>query len=254
MLRRVAPFTTDESGQPISFPSLEPTSTFVVCRDEEVPPARPMESRQAVVRWIDECLLGDLRTLLLGIDRFHEKQPTARPLGGCNFLLAAGCFMTLEYFGQVYGQGKDATSAARRYVADFLSRVAGRYSEVFDVLWSCFRNGIVHGSWPQAACVRGDGASRIAVGANPCAAGEHLGPAMDYSGQSFVISSAKLFSDLQTSFDDHFQTWLLNDSDDGVLLRAAPRLLEINPRDTARVRQLMVIRRWSEASRRERGA
>jgi hypothetical protein len=69
MLRPIASFTTDETGQPVSLPSLEASSTFVICHDEEVPPIRAMESREAVARWIDECVLGDLRTLRLGIER-----------------------------------------------------------------------------------------------------------------------------------------------------------------------------------------
>lgn len=109
MLRTVGSFKTDETGHPVSLPDLEPNSTFVVCHDEEVPAAQPMESRQEIIKWIDDCILGDLRTLRLGIDRFHEKPVTPRPLGGCNFLLAAGCCMALEYFGQVYGQGSNAT-------------------------------------------------------------------------------------------------------------------------------------------------
>lgn len=244
MLRRVGSFTTNETGYPISLPSLESNSTFVVCRDEEVPAARPMESRQEIVQWIDNCILGDLRTLRLGIDAFHGQPVTPRPLGGCNFLLAAGCCMALEYFGQVYGQGSDATEGVRRYVRDFLRPVDPRYWEIYGVLWSSFRNGIVHCSWPQAICVRGDDSNRIVMGANPRMDGEHLQPAANYVGNSLVISSVRFFSDIERSFDDRFRAW--NDSDDAVLVRAAPRLLEINPRDAARVREFEVIRGWNE--------
>ena len=173
MLRRLDIFATDEAGRPVSFPDLDPWSTFVICRDENAPAIGAMESRDAVDRWIDGCVFGDLRTLILGIDGFHQNPQRPRPVGGCNFLLSAGCFMALEYLAQVYGRGRDATSAARQYVADFLSRVDPRYLEVFEVLWSCFRNGIVHGSWPQAVCIRGDDSTRIAVGANPRIDGDH---------------------------------------------------------------------------------
>ncbi len=249
MLRRVDVFTTNEAGQPVSLPDLDPSTTFVICRDEDAPAVGAMESRGAVDRWIDGCLFGDLRTLILGIDRFHQNPQTPRPLGGCNFLLASGCFMALEYLAQVYGRSRDATSAARHYVADFLSRVDPRYLEVFEVLWSCFRNGIVHGSWPQAVCVRGDDSTRTAVGANPRIDGDHFGPDRGYPGPSFIISSARLFADLERSYDEFFRSWLLEKSDDAVLVRAAPRILEISPRDTTRVRQLSVIRAWSDAGR-----
>jgi hypothetical protein len=250
MLRRIDSFTTDEAGRPVSLPDLDPSSTFVICRDEDAPAVGAMESRDAVDRWIEGCLFGDLRTLILGIDQFHQNPETPRLLGGCNFLLAASCFMALEYLAQVYGRGRDATSAARHYVADFLSRVDPRYPQAFDILWSCFRNGIVHGSWPQAVCIRGDESTRIAVGANPRIDGDHFGPDQNYPAPSFIISSVRLFLDLERSYDQFFRSWLLRESDDAVLVRAAPRLLEINPRDTTRVRQLGVIREWSDAVRR----
>jgi hypothetical protein len=244
MLRRVDEFTTDETGRPVWIPELDPSTTFVICRDEQPPPVRPMESRDAIASWIDGCLFGDLRTLLVGIATFQGGLQTARPLGGCNFLLAAGCFMALEYLAQVYGRGADATSAARRYVEDFLARVDSRYLEFFEVLWSCFRNGIVHGSWPQAVCVRGDDSTRTAVGSNALIDGDHFQRDAALPEPSFIISSARLFADLERSYDEHFRRWLLEESDEAVLLRAAARLLEINPRDTIRVRQLSTIRAW----------
>lgn len=245
MLRRMASFTTDQDGRPVALPDLDANSTFVVCRDEEAPPVRPMASRQAIVEWIENCVLGDLRTLLLGIERFLQGPPVLRPIGGCNFLLAAGCCMALEYFGQVYGKGGDATSAARRYVEAFLSPIDRRYEEVFGVLWSSFRNGIVHGSWPQVICVQGHQGHRVSVGANPCIDGEHLQPASGYDGESLVISSARFFVDIERSFHQSFRSWLLNESDDAVLLRAAPRLLEVNEKDATRVCEFNLIRSWN---------
>lgn len=253
MLRHVAAFDTDENGRPVGFPALAPASAFVICRDEELPPARPLESRQAIVDWIEHCVLGDLRTLLLGIDAFWQERATPRPIGGGNFLLAAGCCMALEYFGQVYGKGGDATTAARRYVQDFLRPVDDRYPAVFGVLWSSFRNGIIHGSWPQVMCVQQHAGHRVAVGANPDMDGDHLGPASDYDGESFVISSAGFFVDVQKSFDRGFRSWVLEHSDNDVLKRAAPRLLEIRDGDTVRVAEFDLIRRWN-AERRGRSA
>lgn len=76
--------------------------------------------------------------------------------------------------------------------------------------------------------------------------GEHLEPATNCAGNSIVISSARFFSDIERSFDERFRAWILDDSDDDVLVRAAPRLLELNPRDTVRVREFEVIRGWNE--------
>ncbi len=245
MLRRVDSFETDEKGLPVNLPTLAPASTFVICRDEEMLPVRPLESRQAIVDWIEHCVLGDLRTLLVGIDAFLQQRDRPRPLGGGNFLLAAGCCMALEYFGQIYGRGHDATAAARRYVEDFLRPVDARYLAVFGILWSAFRNGIVHGSWPQVICVQQHAGHRIAVGANPCMDGEHLESAAAYDDENFVISSARFFADIEASVDRGFRAWILDESDDGVLARAAPRLLEIRDGDVVRVREFQLIRRWN---------
>jgi hypothetical protein len=154
--------------------------------------------------------------------------------------------MALEYLAQVYGQRDNATAAARKYVDDFLGPVDKRYSEVFEVLWTCFRNGIVHGSWPQTVCIQGNATTRIKVGANADVDGDHLGPASEWEEHSFVVSGVKLFSDIEASFDRGFRRWILEESDDDVLARAAPRLLEMKPGDAQRVRQLGVIRGWSE--------
>lgn len=245
MLRRVDSFQTDQKGRPVSLPALAPATTFVICRDEEVPPASPLESRQAIVDWIEHCVLGDLRTLLVGIDAFLQERGHPRPLGGGNFLLAAGCCMALEYFGQIYGRGHDATAAARCYVEEFLRPVDERYFAAFGILWSSFRNGIVHGSWPQVICVQQHAGHRVAVGANPRMDGEHLEPAAGYDGESFVISSARFLADIESSVDLGFRTWILGESDDGVLARAAPRLLEIRDGDVVRVREFELIRRWN---------
>ena len=57
--------------------------------------------------------------------------------------------------------------------------------------------------------------------------GPHLQKAPGGSDLSFTISSVKLFLDIETSYRDGFHEWLLKESDEQVLERAAPRLLEI---------------------------
>jgi hypothetical protein len=51
----------------------------------------PIRSRADLVTWIESCVLGDLRTLLVGVDAYYAS-PThvgqdGRPLGAANFLL-----------------------------------------------------------------------------------------------------------------------------------------------------------------------
>ena len=68
---------------------------------------------------------------------------------------------------------------------------------------------------------------RIAIGADNSPNGDHLGPDSGHNGKSFIISSPRFFCDIERSFNEGFQDWILNDSDEGVLKRAAPQVLEI---------------------------
>jgi hypothetical protein len=72
-----------------------------------------------------------------------------------------------------------------------------------------------------------------------------LQPGSDYEGKSFVISAARFFVDIEKSFDLGFRSWVLSQSDEGVLLRAAPRLLEVREGDTTGVGEFNVIRSWN---------
>jgi hypothetical protein len=63
-------------------------------------------SVQDVADWIDACVLGDLRTLVHGIDAYYAspdyRTADGRPTGAGNFLLVAGCCSAIEYLGHVY--------------------------------------------------------------------------------------------------------------------------------------------------------
>ena len=247
MLRSVQGASTDEHGC-LHVTGLEPREDYVICVDAPPGPAGRMPSRQAIVDWIEGAILGDLRTLIIGIqerEKLVQGTSLVRLLGGCNFLLASGCCMALEYLSQVYGKGTNATAATHKYVEDFLAPIEPRYLQIFGVLWSSFRNGLIHGSWPQVVGAAGDGGRRIAVGANNSLSGEHLQPTEQHQGDNFVISSHRFFNDIETSFDQRFRDWILSDADDGVLERAAPRLLAINPGDMPRQAEFAVIVQWN---------
>jgi hypothetical protein len=61
---------------------------------------RPIRSRTELVTWLDSCVLGDLRTLLAGVDAYYAMpshfSTDGRPLGSANFLLVAGCCSALD--------------------------------------------------------------------------------------------------------------------------------------------------------------
>ena len=239
--RTVLAAKTDATGQLPQNLALDANTTYMICREDVPPSIGHFESSREVADWIDNCVLGDLRTLKEGIVE-RERVLSAEPsrdvrLGGGNFLLAAGCCMAIEYLGQVLGDGANATVRSQAYVKRFLAAVDRRYESFFWLLWSSFRNGIVHGSWPQGVYVRGNRERWLAVGANNVATGEHLEPASGYSGNSIVVSSPRFLRDLEQSFENGFKPWLLAEAGGEVLERAQPRLLEINPRNEEGVAQ-----------------
>lgn len=207
---------------------LEPDTQYRIVQDMLVPHAVGLPSRQAVVDWVDACVLGDLRTLRLGVQAREKLTNDEQHLfGGCNFLLAAGCCMALEYLGLLYGRGGDATSRVKRYVKDFLVHIEPRYLKVFPVFWTCYRNGLAHGSWPQYISREANPDSRISVGANTQYVGEHFGPAGESTTASFTISMVRLLDDIEASFRGGFRQWILEQADEQVCERAGPRLYQV---------------------------
>ena len=75
----------------------------------------PIQSRTDLATWIESCVLGDLRTLLLGVDTYYASSShvsiEGRPLGSANFLLVAGCCSTVDYFAFLFkGRGSSETT------------------------------------------------------------------------------------------------------------------------------------------------
>jgi hypothetical protein len=127
-----------------------------------------------------------------------------------------------------------------------------RYAEVFGIFWTVFRNGIVHGSFPQPVTSEANPTEVFSVGVSS-AGTEHLCASSLVPCDNLTISADVFLDDLQRAFDDKFRDWLLNHSDDGVLERAAPRLLKIRRGDSTRNGELARIRQWNaERTRAER--
>ena len=82
-------FTTDQQGNLPAGTRLLPNTTYVLLLSHK--PVQRLESHRDLASWIEECVLGDLRTLQLGMDARQSgsvSQPE-HPLGGGNFLLLA---------------------------------------------------------------------------------------------------------------------------------------------------------------------
>src|SRR5881628_2064931 len=94
----------------------------------------PIQSRTDLATWIEFCVLGDLRTLLAGVDTYYASPShlsiDGRPLGSANFLLVAGCCSALDYFAFLFKGGGSDEGNAKAFIDRFLQPIDARYCEV----------------------------------------------------------------------------------------------------------------------------
>jgi hypothetical protein len=243
-------FKTDSAGRIPESYHLEPLTEYAVA-PKTPPPARSMKSRDELISWVRDCVLGDLRTLHAGIKvrQADESSPTNKGLGGGNFLLAAGCYMALEYVARIFYGKEDALSNIRQYTKKFLSPINPRYGEICDLLWRSFRNGIIHSSWPEVICAKGKAGDRIVVGVGVDRDDPHLAPMLQDPRNILVVNAVQLLEDLERSVEEGFASWVRECQDDAVLERAGPRLLEINANDSTARQQLDRVVEWNRKAK-----
>jgi hypothetical protein len=214
---------------------------------------RPIRSRDELVTWIESCVLGDLRTVLVGVDAYYASpshlSTDGRPLGAANFLLVAGSCSAIDYFAFLFKGGVSAEANAQAFIETFLKPVDSRYCDVGLIIWRCFRHGTVHRSWPKRIVVEGDGSSVVITGAGNEVMDAHLAPSTEFRGDTFLVNGRRLLSDLTLAFDRSFRDWILTESPDAVLERANPEDLLIRAGDTQGRRQLEVVKRWNHELR-----
>jgi hypothetical protein len=239
VLKRVRELRTDELGKLPGEIVLEPDCSYILCRDAPLRAATKLSSRQELIKWISDCVIGDLRTLDRGISVVEAAKTEQRPpvgMGGGNFLFAAGCMMAVEYFGQILVPGADALTATRKYAQRFLKLVDARYPKIWDLIWRALRNGIAHGSWPQPVIIRNDPSRQLHVGVGNLRSDPHFAPDPKYP-DSFVISAPRFLDDIELSIENGFSRWILQEADDDILTRAAPQLLELSELDSVGCQQ-----------------
>ena len=152
--------------------------------------------------------------------------------------------MALEYMAHVYTGDQNATASIRKYADDYLAPIDNTYRDVADLIWRAFRNGLVHGSWPQAIEAEAQSGIRIRVGVGNEPSDEHLAPIPGVDGPSFGVSAPHLLRDLKRSFRPRFRHWILHDSPDAVLERGGPGLLQISAADRDGNRQFELVKAW----------
>jgi hypothetical protein len=153
--------------------------------------------------------------------------------------------MALEYMAFVYAGEENATSSVRRYAAEFLAPIDPKYGQVAELMWRSFRNGLVHGSWPQPIESVAEPGVVIRVGVGNELADEPLAPIAGVEGLSFGVSAPRLLRDLRRSFRPRFRHWILHEAPDSVLKRGGPKRLELNANDRSGNLQFGIVKRWS---------
>jgi hypothetical protein len=212
----------------------------------------PIRSRAELVTWIESCVLGDLRTLVAGVDAYYSS-PThvssdGRPLGAANFLLVAACCSAIDYFAFLFKGGHSDELNAKAFFDRFLAPVNRRYSEIGVLIWRCFRHGTVHRSWPKRIVLEDD-TSAVITGAGNETSDPHLAPSPDVAGDSFLVNGRQLLVDLTRAFECTFRDWILTQAPDDVLERANPQELLVCVGDTQGRRQVETVKRWNREYR-----
>jgi len=227
--------------------TLRPAGVYVL--QEEQPVAKPLANRDQLVGWIQRCVLGDLRTLRIGIAHYlsDEQALGAAGLAGANFLLAAGCCNALEYFARIFHGTSNSVDNVRAYAARFLKDP--RYQQVAGMLQRVLRNGLVHGSWPKVFCLESDKENRILVGVSAHPNDPHLTPVPAWTGNSLAINSTRFLDDLHESVASGFASWIRDEADDGVLERGAPGLLLISDGDDLGRNEFQQVLEWNRLAR-----
>ena len=202
--------------------------------------------------WLNSCVLGDLRTLVRGIDAYYASDEhldsEGRPIGGGNFLLVAGCCSAIDYFAYIVNDGSNDDARAIAFINRFLVPINPRYEEVGLLLWRCFRHGTVHRSWPKRIEIEGE-ADAITTGAGAEESDPHLGPAPTEPVDSFLVNGRRLLADLSRALEGPFGEWIDANGTDDVLRRANPDRLRVGLGDAALRAQIAKVREWNRASR-----
>lgn len=208
----------------------------------------------ALRSWLDSCVLGDLRTLVQGIDAYYASSEhldeDGRPTGGGNFLLIAGCCSAIDYFGVILNEGTSGDSRAVAFIKRFLSPIDARYEDVNLLLWRCFRHGTIHRSWPNRIHLEAEGYS-IATGAGAEASDPHLGPLPAEPIDTFVVNGRQLLADLTRALEGTFGEWIEANANGEMFDRANPGQLVVARGDTAVRAQVAKVREWNQAIRDE---
>jgi hypothetical protein len=108
-------------------------------------------------KWITDCLLGDIRTFLDGIEYFiiqNKGEPTKPLRGGGNLSVPILIHTALEFISRLYvgetkftsREGYNAKKNVKEFIENFFPE---KYRSIPQILWDGVRNGLVHTFSPK---------------------------------------------------------------------------------------------------------
>ena len=110
------------------------------------------------VKWITDCLLGDIRTFLDGIENYTDNKERfvfkPRPRGGGNLSVPILICTALEFVSRLYvgatkfksSEGYIAKENAKKFIEKYFPE---KYKAIPLLLWDGIRNGLVHTFSPK---------------------------------------------------------------------------------------------------------
>ncbi|MGB2843119.1 MAG: hypothetical protein WBC40_11705 [Halobacteriota archaeon] len=110
------------------------------------------------VKWITDCLLGDIRTFLDSIENYTDNKEKFAfkplPRGGGNLSTPILISTALEFVSRLYigetkfrsSEGYNAKENTKKFIEKFFPE---KYKEIPQLLWDGIRNGLVHTFSPK---------------------------------------------------------------------------------------------------------
>ena len=116
------------------------------------------EEGRPLVKWITDCLLGDIRTFLDGIENYIDNKERfafkPRPRGGGNLSVPILICTALEFISRLYigetkfisSEGYNAKENTKKFIEKYFPE---KYKAIPSLLWDGIRNGLVHTFSPK---------------------------------------------------------------------------------------------------------
>jgi len=107
-----------------------------------------------VLKWVKPNILKDLETVFEGArEQWKREQHEPGAAGRGDFILASGLLPLLDHFGSLLAEPKWGWITPPENIARACLRLGPDLADIFAVFANLARNALLHGAWPQTACI-----------------------------------------------------------------------------------------------------